>query len=162
MALSNFSWVIPGSLAGSAIPGGRLWTARPFVASDIGELKENAISCLVSLLSMPSFTGDLCAERHIEWIEYPIEDFGLPADRESFAALIRGLVERIEAGVSVCVHCRMGIGRTGITLACIVGRRYGISGQQAIRVVRRTRSAIETDEQIRFVEAFCAYGAAGE
>jgi protein-tyrosine phosphatase len=156
MALNNFSWVIPGKLAGSAIPGGRLSSVRPFLESDIRELKREGVDCLVSLLKVHPVLGEVCEETGVEWIQYPIEDFGLPTDPDAFEKLVSGLVARIESGKRVCVHCRMGIGRTGVVLACVVGRLFGIPGAQAIRTVRKIRDAIETDGQAAFVEDFCA------
>jgi hypothetical protein len=160
MALDNFSWVIPQKLAGSALPGGRLSTVRPFLESDIRELTGQGVSCLVSLLRVHPMLPQVCDEHGLCWLSYPIEDFGLPDDQRSFDSLITDLVGRIEAGGSVCVHCRMGVGRTGIVLACVVGRLFGIPGQQAIRTVRKVRTAIETGEQVAFVEEFCGATAA--
>ncbi len=155
MALNNFSWVIPGKLAGSALPGGRLASVRPFLESDIRDLKNEGVDTLVSLLKTHPVLSKVCEETGVEWLQYPINDFGLPQDRAAFEELVAGLVDRIEAGRAVCVHCRMGVGRTGVVLACIVGRLFGIPGAQAMRTVRKGRSAIETDEQAAFVEEFC-------
>ena len=54
----------------------------------------------------------------------------------------------------LCVHCYAGIGRTGIVLASIVGLHFSINGTAAIDKVRSCRLALETDEQIEFVNVF--------
>lgn len=155
MALVNFSWVIPGKLAGSGLPGGRVGAVREFLEPDIRELESNGVRVLVSLQRVPELFGTVCAENGIEWIHYPIEDFGVPHDLEAYSGLIDALVERIEHDKPVCIHCRAGVGRTGMALACTVARLYGVSGQQAIRTVQRQRTAIDTPAQTSFVQAFC-------
>nr|WP_231881698.1 hypothetical protein [Deinococcus puniceus] len=55
------------------------------------------------------------------------------------------------------MHCRGGLGRAGLVAACLVVQG-GMPPREAIALVRATRSrhAIETAVQERFVEAFGA------
>lgn len=146
----NFSWVIPGRLAGAALPGG--YAGSPHDAlTDLRDLRELGVRCLVSLTDSASFLGPLCEQAGLSWLFSPIPDFGIPDDEEAFDTLVETLLRRLEEGVPVCAHCYAGIGRTGLLLSCLVGRHLGLPPEAAIRRVRAARAALETSEQERFV-----------
>lgn len=157
MALHNFSWVIPDKLAGSALPGGLPGAPEDYIRSDIRDLHDSGVRCLLSLQRVPDVFGSVCADEGLEWIHYPIEDFGVPRDLTGFKSMIDNAVGHIERGQPVCAHCRAGIGRTGMVLACMVGALFGVSGERAMRTVRKVRTALDTGEQISFVKDFCAW-----
>jgi hypothetical protein len=154
MALQNFSWVIPDRLAGSAMPGKSVHPVDAHVYTDLQELFTIGIRCLLSLRDMPEFFGGLCERAGIRWISYPIPDFGVPSDIKAFEQMVRNAVAVLKKDIPLCVHCYAGIGRTGIVLACIVGIYFSIDGEAAIEKVRNDRLALETDEQIVFVNTF--------
>ncbi|MBD3343955.1 MAG: hypothetical protein GF401_02710, partial [Chitinivibrionales bacterium] len=49
MALKNFSWIIPDTLAGSALPGGAMYLNDEYALSDLRELYELGVRRLISL-----------------------------------------------------------------------------------------------------------------
>jgi len=156
VALHNFSWVIPGKLAGVALPGGYPGAPDKEVLSDLRDLHRKGIRCLVSAQRVPAHFASLTRQVGLEWMHHPIEDFSVPHDPVAFESLVDDCIERISRAQAVSVHCRAGIGRTGLVLACVVGRMFGISGTQALRTVRKTRMALDTEEQAAFVRDFCA------
>ena len=138
----NFTWIIPNKLAGCAMPKN---------ISHLQEIFNNGIRCVVSLQEMPDSLGDLFEKACLEWIRFPIEDFHVPADKTRFDELIHKIIDHLNDNIPVCVHCKAGIGRTGMVLTCVVGKYYTMDTKTAIALVRNHQEAIETDEQLQFV-----------
>lgn len=87
---------------------------------------------------------------------YPIIDKWVPRSEEgnTFDALVSGIREAVDDGRRVVVHCRGGIGRSGLVAASVVGT-YGVSGADAIARVRRVQpAAVETRLQAWYVAQF--------
>ena len=156
MALSNFSWIIPGKLAGSERPGGLMGGNPGAIENDLNQLHAEGVRLVVSLENMPSSFRKQCMEKGMEWVSFPIKDFDAPDNKTSFAAFIDAIILAVRQGKPVCVHCRAGIGRTGLVLACVLGKYLGIDSDKAIAAVRSTRTALETEEQVAFVKDFCS------
>jgi len=154
MAIQNFSWVIQNKLAGCALPGRPLCNVKADVLADLRELYGKGIRCLLSLTEVPEFFGQLCKKAGLKWLYLPIPDFGIPYNVQEFERIVREAVQNLENGVSLCVHCNAGVGRTGFVLASILGIYLSIDGYDAINRVRDKRLAIETDEQTSFVNNF--------
>ena len=89
-----------------------------------------------------------------------IVDHSVPAARSDMAAILDTIGAELAAGRCVYVHCRAGIGRTGMTVGCHLVRT-GRTGDAALDRLQelwqqcaRSRSwpgIPETEEQIRFV-----------
>lgn len=150
MGLANFSWVIPGKLAGSAMPGAE----TDSIAEDIEYLARYGIRLLVSLETPVEDITDMCHDAGIDWHLFPIPDFGIPPDDKLFSELVATCTKAMDDGQPVCVHCRAGIGRTGLMLSCIVGSHLHLPADKAIAAVRRSRDAVETGKQKQFISTF--------
>jgi len=153
MSIKNFSWVLPGKLAGSDIPG-RNSNEIDNIRSDIQMLRSNGILHLVSLERPQGPFEKICSEAEITWTFFPIPDFGVPEDCFKFKALVSNIIERFKAGDPVCIHCHAGIGRTGMVLSCVVGQYFSIDAALAITSVKKVRAALDTIEQETFVKEF--------
>jgi hypothetical protein len=153
MTVTNFSWVIPDKLAGSALPGKPMLDEES-MRRDIGTLAESGVTVLVSLAKPPDCIDEICKQFKIIWLCFPIADFSVPDNPVLFDSLIKNIVEYINNGHKVCIHCYAGVGRTGLVLTCVVGKLYSLNAQKAIAAVRRSRSAIDTMEQESFVISY--------
>lgn len=91
----------------------------------------------------------------IQFLPYPIKDMHLP-DKTAFESFIDSLYERLIQGDNLAVHCRAGIGRTGMTSSCLL-IRAGYQCRDAIDRVAsaRGKSIPDTKEQLDFIRDFC-------
>ena len=82
---------------------------------------------------------------------FPIPDGGVPAAPAEFAVLVERTVRCLRAGKTVVVHCRGGLGRTGLLAAACL-RFLGVEAVRAIEVVRAARpGTVENATQEAFV-----------
>jgi ADP-ribosylglycohydrolase/protein-tyrosine phosphatase len=90
----------------------------------------------------------------LEVIRLPIPDCGVPADKGRLHDTVTRILEAAESGRSVMIHCRGGLGRSGLVAACcLVG--LGKGADEAMAIVRATRRhTIETEAQERAVRAY--------
>lgn len=104
---------------------------------------------------------DLCAQRGIVFLSHPVADFALP-EMLPFAGLVADLAQRLKAGAHIAVHCRAGIGRSGMVAACTLVALGGTAAQ-AVAAVSAARgvSIPDTVEQGKFI-AFFGQGMAGD
>ena len=92
----------------------------------------------------------------------PIPDLGVP-NLEALETVVADLTRRLKAGQVVYLHCWGGRGRAGTVGACVVGRLYGLRGEEALARTDRALStredtgrSPETEEQRALVTAFLA------
>lgn len=92
-------------------------------------------------------------------IHYPITDVSTPppGSMEDFADLIWEIERLLVEGEAVIVHCRGGMGRTGLVAAAVL-TALGQPASEAIASVRRARpGTIETKQQEQYVYSFENY-----
>ena len=150
----------PGMWAGSV--GGR-WERD--LAADVRALEEEyETDVLVSLMEDHEYRGYRIPELlerdsigGIEILRFAIEDMGVPreAESEGFEAFVKEIVQRLEQGQNVVVHCRGGLGRTGTLAACVLVAFGRHTADEAIAAVREARKGtVQTREQEDFVRLF--------
>ena len=113
-----------GFLAIMPRPGPGEW-----LRAEIAELGKMGVTTLVSLLEASeeyqltlTAEADIAVENGIEFVSYPIEDRTVPLDLDSYTNFIFSLADRVLNGHGVAIHCRAGIGRSGITAAAVMVR----------------------------------------
>ena len=154
----NFSWVIPGKLAASGMPGSRFGSFLNGVgtlAEDLDLAGNGKIGALVSLTERALGKAEIDAAG-VQYLHLPVADMAAPAveDCRRFVDFVR---ERNEEGAAVLVHCVAGRGRTGTMLACyFVGQ--GSTPLEALERVRRLRpGSVETEAQEAVVFEYAAH-----
>ena len=90
----------------------------------------------------------LCRAHQLRFAAFPIPDFGVPGSLEGFAAFTSELCCDIAKGINTAVHCRAGIGRSGLTAAGVL-LQAGMEPEEAFRTISEARGASvpETQEQ---------------
>lgn len=172
--LSNASWVEIGGdhqvLAMAAPPGGG---DLPGEGGDRGpggvfsRLRELGVRRAVYLLDpwgIASMYGSeeglarlyLAAGIQPHWV--PTPNLGVPTDLEPMRQAVRFLLEG--GSRSAAVHCRAGVGRTGLVLTCLMVAR-GVSWQQARKSLGQQRYPLQSREQVEFLRRFDEAGGIG-
>jgi protein-tyrosine phosphatase len=84
----------------------------------------------------------------IRFISFPIPDRGVPASVPASLSLMATISSVLGEGRNVAVHCRQGIGRSGLIAAGILVNS-GVPPEQAIKTVSAARGLAipETTEQ---------------
>jgi protein-tyrosine phosphatase len=159
----------PGRLGMTFAPG--MWAGsvrgrwERDLATDMRELEEeHEADILVSLMENHEYHGYQISELleqdsigKLEILRFAIKDMGVPleAESEKFEAFVQDIVQRLEQGKNIVVHCRGGLGRTGTLAACVLVALGRHSAEEAIDAVREARKGtIQTREQEDFVRLF--------
>ena len=122
----NFSWLIEGKLAGSAIP-----TSTDEVEWTI----EQGVKSIVTVREEPLDNEWI---KDVKYLHVTSNDMSVPA----FADLVSSvdfIHNRITNNEPVMVHCLAGLGRTGTLLACYLIKYQKMSADEAIQKVREER-----------------------
>lgn len=84
----------------------------------------------------------------------PIRDFGVPESVPAFRLATHRIAEALQSGERIVMHCRGGIGRTGLVAEAVL-IELGVPPAEAQGLVAAAGSRCETAEQVAFLrEAF--------
>jgi protein-tyrosine phosphatase len=89
----------------------------------------------------------------IHFVSFPIPDRGTPKSTQGALSLLKNIERLLRGGKSVAVHCRQGLGRSGLIAAgALIGG--GVSVENAIHAVSAARGETvpETAEQLRWIQ----------
>jgi hypothetical protein len=166
LPLPNSYWVLPGRLLAGEHPWGN---RMPDTRARLERLLGAGVNYFIDLTEdgeMPDYRGLLPARHH--YLRCAIRDQEVPAD----AALMQRLQAQIRKALAVrrCiyVHCRAGIGRTGLVIGCQLVES-GLEGRAALtrlnelwRQSERAKSwpsVPQTDEQADYILGWPRYRA---
>jgi protein-tyrosine phosphatase len=153
----NGPW--PGRLALSARPRGGDW-----LEEEIAAWRGIEVDTVLSLLTPDEEKDlDLNDERQqvqrlgMKFLSLPIPDRQVPASQSQVTATLEKLDADLSAGKNVVIHCRQGIGRSGLLAACLLITK-GLSSGAAVDTLSATRGVPipETLEQRQWIDRYAA------
>lgn len=143
-----------GRLAVVSRPRGGDW-----LEDEASGWRRAGLDVLISLLEPDEATQlqladeqDAAESKGIAFISFPIPDRGVPASVSATLSLLRRIFSFLDEGKNVAVHCRQGVGRSGLIAAGAL-ISSGIGADEAIRVVGAARGVAvpETPEQLEWL-----------
>ena len=156
----------PGHLGLAMAPGRHeadgdvvLW--RRDLHADLRRLRHvHRCDVLVSLLSDDELAAlgiadldDAVAVHGIEHHRFPVRDGSVPEPEQlsDVLALVDALRDRLLAGRTVVLHCRVGQGRSGMLGALVTASLWALPVEAIARVRRAQPRAVETVQQEHYV-----------
>ena len=162
MISTNLYW-IPGpwvgKLAIAARPRGGDW-----LGNEMRGWQEAGVSTVLSLLTEDEAADlDLVAESGaarsagMTFRSLPIPDRQVPSSPSQVAPVLEELDADLSAGDNVVIHCRQGVGRSGMIAACLLVVR-GTNPASAVATVGKARGTAvpETPEQRHWIDLFAS------
>lgn len=149
----------PGKLALSARPRGGDWLEDEIVA-----WKRNGVDVVLSLLTDDEERElDLANEastvrrQEMEFLSLPIPDRQVPYSETEVAAILDAVNSALTAARNVVIHCRQGVGRSGLVAACLLASK-GLDSRAAVQKVSTARGTDvpETPEQRQWIDHYAA------
>ncbi|HEY3453444.1 MAG TPA: dual specificity protein phosphatase family protein [Bryobacteraceae bacterium] len=129
-----------GRLAIITRPRGGDW-----LVDEVKGWRRTGIDMVVSLLETDEAAQlDLAREAeaaeasNVRFVSFPIPDRGAPASTTAALSLIRVIADSLRNSKNVAVHCRQGIGRSGMIAAGVLVNSV-ITPEQAIETVSLAR-----------------------
>ncbi|HPY42230.1 MAG TPA: tyrosine-protein phosphatase, partial [Thiolinea sp.] len=118
--------------------------AGEWLEDSIQGLKQLQIDKVISLLEPYeqyelglSKQSEYCQSHGLEYLNFPIADRGLPSTIKA-VSLAKQLSAEIEAGKHVAIHCRAGIGRTGVMAGAVLVAA-GVNPKTALQMISQAR-----------------------
>ncbi len=148
-----------GKLALAARPRGGDW-----LQDEMWSWRRQGVDGVVSLLTAEEEQdldlGDEIREAQSQgmtFTRFPIADRQVPASESAATDVLEKLDAELSAGRNIVLHCRQGIGRTGLMAACLLVTK-GRDPETAIKETSADRGVAipETDEQRRWIDRFAA------
>ena len=132
--LPNSYWALPGRLLAGEHPAGENVAAT---RRRVDLLLAAGVRCFIDLTwvgEMPSYTSLLPGK--VTYHNLPIPDHSVPQEPARMREILRALAEALAGDDVVYVHCRAGIGRTGMTIGCWL-RERGTAPEAALAALNK-------------------------
>jgi protein-tyrosine phosphatase len=155
----------PGKLALAARPRGGDW-----LEDELAGWRRAGVDTVLSLLTSDEEQElDLGHEsrevkrKGMKFLSLPIPDRQVPHAESEVTATLEKLDADLSSGKNVVIHCRQGIGRSGLLGACLLIKK-GLSSGAAVESLSAARGAPipETSEQRRWIDHYAAIFAGTE
>ncbi len=162
MTSTHLYWIPgpwPGRLAVAARPRGGDWLGDEMLG-----WRKAGIGTILSLLTADeesdlSLVGEsqTAGDAGLKFRALPIPDRQVPSSPSQVAPVLDEIDADLSAGNSVVVHCRQGVGRSGMIAACLLVLR-GSDPASAVASIARARGVAvpETLEQRYWIDLFAS------
>lgn len=131
------------------------------IESTIAQLKEQGVNAILSMMVAEEMKKlhaenlpEMCKQNNIQWFNMATDDHKIPGE-DSLSQWQQdktNLVEVINQGGKVAVHCKGGVGRTGIGVAMLL-LELGRNAEQAVAEVKALRpGAFESTQTVEFIK----------
>jgi protein-tyrosine phosphatase len=133
-----------------------------WLADEIAGYQRMGVQTVVSLLELHEareldFVDEesACRASNLQFLSFPIADRSVPRDSAGFANLVAAIEQRLRSGESVAIHCRAGIGRSGLLGACVLSA-FGVDPDSAFGMLSRARGVTvpDTEAQVTWVREY--------
>lgn len=103
-----------------------------------------------------------CTQYGIEYRAFPIVDRNVPERVSDFLCFTDALAAAVRGGSTVAVHCRAGIGRSGVTVAAVL-LRLGVAASDVFPMISKARglSVPDTSGQAAWLQELSQAAEAG-
>jgi len=158
--MTELYWIYgpwPGKLAIAPRPRGGDW-----LEDEISHWHSAGVDTVLSVL-VPKEEKDLnlleeqqLAKRHgIKFLSLPIPDRQVPSSESDATKTLEKLELELDSGKNVVVHCRQGVGRSGLIASCLLVMK-GFSPQAAVEAVSASRGVEvpETKQQRTWIDHY--------
>lgn len=152
---------IQGKLIFTPCPG----TKDSSLVDSLATLKQAGASAVISLMPASELAtngaediGKQCQAQDMAWFHLPVADEQVPLEDfgQGWKASKQSILERLNAGQDIAIHCKGGSGRTGLIAARIM-IEAGIPRADAIALVQALRpKAIQHPAHINWITQFDA------
>ena len=102
--------------------------AGEWLEEEIESWQDSKIHLILSLLTNEEIRElelsqelDLCESKGIGFFSFPISDQGVPDSFRKAKILVKKLSALLKEGKTLGIHCRIGIGRSSLMAACLLG-----------------------------------------
>ncbi|MGE0580503.1 MAG: ADP-ribosylglycohydrolase family protein [Steroidobacteraceae bacterium] len=129
LPLANAYWVQPDRWLAGEYPGGANRDETRARLAALAALGINAYLDLTVPGELPRYDTELAAG--VLHVRKPIPDHGVPLEPEHMGEIIAAIDELLGEGRRLFLHCRAGIGRTGMVVGCHLAQ-HGARGDAAL------------------------------
>ena len=136
--IPNSYWVIPGQLLAGEHPSGALEGAPGGSArTRLQQMLLAGIDCFIDLTEegeLPDYRGQL--PENVDYLRFGIADMSVPLNVSQTKALLAAIRAALAQERRVYVHCKAGIGRTGLVMGCFLAEEEE-SGRRGVALLNR-------------------------
>ena len=132
--LANTYWVIPERILAGEYPGHLTESEAQLRLQRLQDAGFNSFIDLTEEGELPPYRSLLAPQS--EHRRFAIADTGVPNNVADTQAVLAAITDAMARDRRVYVHCRAGIGRTGLVIGCLLADRES-NGKTALKILNR-------------------------